>query len=352
MDYVNLGQTNLIVSKVCLGTMTFGDQNTQEDANSQLDYALSQGINFIDTAEMYPVPPKAETFTRTETMIGRWLKNQVRDKIVLGSKVSGRNRGLNYIRGGDDSLTKANIRNAIHDSLKRLQTDYIDLYQLHWPERNVPLFGQYQFDPKLEFDVEGNQKAWVSIQTQLETLAELVDEGKVRAIGLSNEQPWGIMEFLRIAREYNLPRVATLQNSYHLMNRTIDFGISEILYREGLSLLAYSPLAFGHLSGKYVDNAQAKGRVTLFRGYAQRYTKPSVPAACAVYANLARAHQLTPAQLALSFVMHRWCVASTIIGATSMTQLQENIAAYEVRLRDDVLMEIEKIHLRAPNPAP
>ena len=352
MDYVNLGLTNLKVSKVCLGTMTFGDQNTQEDANSQLDYALSQGINFIDTAEMYPVPPKAETFTRTETMIGYWLKNQARDKIILGSKVSGRNRGLNWIRGGDDSLTKVNIRAAIHGSLKRLQTDYIDLYQLHWPERNVPLFGQYQFDPKLEFDAEGSQKEWVSIQTQLETLAELIDEGKVRAIGLSNEQPWGVMEFLRIAKEYNLPRVATLQNSYHLMNRTIDFGLSEILYRESVSLLAYSPLAFGHLSGKYVDDMQAKGRVTLFRGYAQRYTKSSVPAATAAYAKLARAHGLTPAQLALSFVMHRWCVTSTIIGATNMTQLQENIAAYQVKLSDEVLVEIEKIHLSAPNPAP
>lgn len=352
MDYVNLGLTNLKVSKVCLGTMTFGDQNTQEDANSQLDYALSQGINFIDTAEMYPVPPKAETFTRTETMIGYWLKNQARDKIILGSKVSGRNRGLNWIRGGDDSLTKVNIRAAIHGSLKRLQTDYIDLYQLHWPERNVPLFGQYQFDPKLELDAEGSQKEWVSIQTQLETLAELIDEGKVRAIGLSNEQPWGVMEFLRIAKEYNLPRVATLQNSYHLMNRTIDFGLSEILYRESVSLLAYSPLAFGHLSGKYVDDMQAKGRVTLFRGYAQRYTKSSVPAATAAYAKLARAHGLTPAQLALSFVMHRWCVTSTIIGATNMTQLQENIAAYQVKLSDEVLVEIEKIHLSAPNPAP
>ncbi|MGZ8270630.1 MAG: aldo/keto reductase [Methylophilus sp.] len=352
MDYIKLGHTDISVSKVCLGTMTFGDQNTQADANNQLDYALSQGINFIDTAEMYPVPPKAETYTRTEPMIGQWLKTQKRDQIILGSKVSGRNRGLNWIRNGDDSLTRANIRSAIHDSLKRLQTDYLDLYQLHWPERNVPLFGQYQFDPKLEFDVQGNQKAWVSIQTQLETLAELIQEGKVRAIGLSNEQPWGLMEFLRIAKEYNLPRVATLQNSYHLMNRHIDFGLSEILYRENISLLAYSPLAFGHLTGKYIDDPQAKGRVTMFKGYAQRYTKPSVPVATAAYAKLARAHGLTPTQLALSFVMHRWCVSSTIIGATSMAQLQENIAAYDVKLSDEVLSEIEQIHLTMMNPAP
>lgn len=352
MDFVNLGQTDLKVSKVCLGTMTFGDQNTQEEAHAQLDYALAQGINFIDTAEMYPVPPKAETFTRTETMIGHWLKNQARDHIILGTKVAGRNRGLNYIRGGDDVLTRDNIRSAIHDSLKRLQTDYIDLYQIHWPERNVPLFGQYQFDPKLELDAKGQQKAWVSIHTQLETMAELIEEGKVRAIGLSNEQPWGIMEFLRLANEYNLPRVATLQNAYHLMNRTIDFGISEILYREKISLLAYSPLAFGHLSGKYADDPAAKGRVTLFRGYAQRYTKPGVSTASAAYAKLAREHGLTPTQLALSFVMHRWCVSSTIIGATSMAQLQENLASYSVKLSDAVLAEIEKIHLTAPNPAP
>jgi len=352
MQTRQLGQSDLFVSPICLGTMTYGDQNTQDDANNQLDYALAQGINFIDTAEMYPVPPKAETFTRTETMIGHWLKTQKRDAIILASKVSGRNRDLNWIRNGDDALTRTNIRAAIHDSLKRLQTDYLDLYQIHWPERNVPLFGQYQFDPNGENDAAGNQKNWVSIQAQLETMAELIQEGKVRSIGLSNEQPWGIMEFLRIAKEFNLPRVATLQNSYHLMNRTIDFGISEILYRENLSLLAYSPLAFGHLTGKYIDDPQAKGRVTQFIGYAKRYNKPSVPSASAAYAKLAREHGLTPTQLALSFVMHRWCVTSTIIGATNMAQLQENVAAYTVKLSDAVLAGIEKIHLTAPNPAP
>lgn len=352
MDYTKLGDSALHVSKVCLGTMTFGDQNTQAEAHAQLDFAVSQGVNFIDTAEMYPVPPKAETFTRTETMIGHWLKHQVRDNIILGSKVAGRNRGLNWIRGGDDSLTRANVRAALHDSLRRLQTDYIDLYQLHWPERNVPLFGQYQFDPKLELDAQGNQKDWVSIHTQLETLAELIQEGKVRAIGLSNEQPWGVMEFLRISKEYNLPRIATLQNSYHLMNRNIDFGMSEILYREHIGLLAYSPLAFGHLTGKYIDDPHAKGRVTMFLGYAQRYKKPNVLPASTEYAQLARAHKLTPTQLALSFVMHRWCVSSTIIGATSMAQLQENIAAYHVKLSDEILADVERIHLTMMNPAP
>jgi aryl-alcohol dehydrogenase-like predicted oxidoreductase len=223
---------------------------------------------------------------------------------------------------------------------------------LHWPERNVPLFGQYQFDPKLELDAQGNQKDWVSIHTQLETLAELIQEGKVRAIGLSNEQPWGVMEFLRISKEYNLPRIATLQNSYHLMSRSIDFGLSEVLYRENVSLLAYSPLAFGHLTGKYVDNPQTQGRVTMFLGYAQRYTKQNVSPASAAYAKLARAYGLTPTQLALSFVYHRWCVASTIIGATSMLQLKENIGAWQIKLSAEVLQEIEHLHLMMTNPAP
>ena len=352
MDYIKLGNSDLNGSKVCLGTMTFGDQNTQDEAHEQLDYAVAQGINFIDTAEMYPVPPKAETYTRTETIIGHWLKNQTREQLIIGSKISGPNRGLGWIRNNAFSLDRATIRNALHDSLTRLQTDYIDLYQIHWPERNVPLFGQYQFDAANEIDANGNEKQWVNIHKQLETLAELVKEGKIRAIGLSNEQPWGVMEFLRIAKQYNLPHIATLQNSYNLLNRNIDFGISEICYRENVSLLAYSPLGFGHLSGKYVDSTHAVGRVTLFKGYAQRYTKPNVAAASAAYAQLARAHDLTPAQLALSFVMQRWCVASTIIGATSMVQLQENIAAYHVQLSAEILKEIDAIHLRYTNPAP
>ncbi len=352
MDFVRLGNSDLNGSKVCLGTMTFGDQNTQSEAHEQLDYAVAQGINFIDTAEMYPVPPKAETYTRTETIIGNWLKNQARDQLIIGSKISGPNRGLGWIRNNAFSLDRTTIRSALHDSLKRLQTDYVDLYQIHWPERNVPLFGQYQFDAANEIDVSGNEKQWVSIHSQLETLAELVKEGKVRVIGLSNEQPWGLMEFVRCAKQYNLPHIATLQNSYNLLNRNIDFGISEICYRESISLLAYSPLAFGHLSGKYIDNPEASGRVTLFRGYAQRYTKPNVVAACEAYVQLARANNLTPTQLALSFVMHRWCVASTIVGATSMAQLQENVATYQVKLSPETLKEIDAIHLRFTNPAP
>ena len=352
MEYIKLGNTELTVSKVCLGTMTYGDQNTEAEAHEQMDYALAQGINFIDTAEMYPVPPKAETYTRTENMVGSWLKRQPRDQIILGGKVAGPRRGMDWIRGGPPALDRANIRAAIEGSLQRLQTDYIDVYQLHWPERNVPMFGQYQFDPTQELDADGKPKQWVSIHNQLEVLAELVQEGKVRAIGLSNEQPWGLMEFLRIASEYDLPRVATVQNCYNLINRGMEFGMAEVLYRENVSLLAYSPLAFGHLTGKYVDDPQAHGRVTMFLGYAQRYKKPGVFPACAAYAKLARAHGLTPTQLALSFVYHRWFVSSTIIGATSMSQLKENIGAYHTQLSPEVLAEIEILHLSMMNPAP
>jgi len=352
MEYTRLGNSELTVSKICLGTMTYGDQNTEAEAHAQLDYALAQGINFIDTAEMYPVPPKAETYTRTETMVGTWLKKQPRDRIILGSKVAGPRRGMDWIRSGPPSLDRANIRAAVEGSLKRLQTDYIDIYQLHWPERNVPMFGQYQFDPAQELDASGRQMQWVSIRNQLETLAELIQEGKVRAIGLSNEQPWGLMEFLRIAKEYDLPRVASVQNCYNLINRGMEFGMTEVLYRENVGLLAYSPLAFGHLSGKYIDNPEAKGRVTMFLGYAQRYKKPGVFPASAAYTELARAHGLTPVQLALSFVYHRWFVTSTIIGATTMTQLKQNIDAWQTRLSPELVQEIEHLHLTMMNPAP
>lgn len=353
MQYTKLGNTDISVSKICLGTMTYGDQNTQEDANNQLDYALSQGINFVDTAEMYPVPPKAETFTRTETMIGNWLQQtKKRDQIVLASKVAGPRRPIDWIRGGPKSLDRENIRTAVHDSLTRLQTDYLDVYQLHWPERNVPMFGQYLFNPADELDAQGNEKEWVSIQNQLETLEALIKEGKIRAIGVSNEQPWGMMEFLRIANERNLPRVATIQNCYNLITRGMEFGMTEILYREGVSLLAYSPLAFGHLTAKYIDDPSTVGRATLFPGYAARYKKPAVTAAVKRYAELARANKMTPVQLALSFVYHRWFVTSTIIGATTVAQLAENVSSYHVKLSDEVLAEIEGIHLTMMNPAP
>ena len=346
MEYRRLGTSDLNISAVCLGTMTFGEQNTEAEAHAQLDYACAHGVNFIDTAEMYPVPPRAETVTRTETIVGNWLKRQPRDKIILGTKVAGPRRAMSWIRNGPPALDRANIRAAIEGSLKRLQTDYIDLYQLHWPERNVPMFGQYQFDPSHE------TREWVPIREQLEALRELVDEGKVRYVGVSNEQPWGVMEFLRLSREYGLPRIASVQNCYNLINRGFEFGLAEIAYREEVGLLAYSPLAFGHLSGKYLIDPQAPGRVTLFKGFAQRYQKPNVQPATQAYAELARRHGLTPAQLALAFVYRRWFVASTIIGATSMQQLEENLGAWERQLPDDILQEIESLHFRYMNPAP
>lgn len=352
MDYRTLGTPDLNVSAVCLGTMTFGDQNTEAEAHAQLNYALTQGINFIDTAEMYPVPPQADTYTRTETIVGNWLKHQQRDKIILGSKAAGPRRNLEWIRGGPTNLDETNLRAAVEGSLKRLQTDYIDLYQIHWPERNVPMFGHYWFNPREEFEKTGQRKQWISIQNQLETLQKLVSEGKIRYVGIANEQPWGVMEFLRVSKEFNLPRIASLQNSYNLLNRTMEFGMTEILFRESLSLLAYSPLAFGHLTGKYRTVAGTQGRVTLFPGYAQRYQKPNVSTAVDQYIKVAQKHGMTLTQMALSFVYHRWFVASTIIGATSMSQLMENIKAWNTKLTPEIIQDIEHVHLRYMNPAP
>jgi len=352
MEYRRLGNSDLNVSAVCLGTMTYGQQNTESEAHAQLDYAFSQGINFIDTAEMYPVPPRADTVTRTETIIGTWLKNQPRDKVVLATKVAGPRRAMGWIRGGPQALDRANIREALEGSLKRLQTDYVDLYQLHWPERNVPMFGQYQFDPAQELNADGQEKQWVPIREQLEALSELVKEGKIRHVGVSNEYAWGVMEFLRIAGEYKLPRIVSIQNCYNLINRGFEFSMTEISYREKIGLLAYSPLAFGHLSGKYLGNDQASGRVTQFKGFAQRYEKPNVQPATAAYADLARKHGLSPVEMALSFVYRRWFVASTIIGATNLAQLKENIGAWQKPLSDEIYREIEALHLRYMNPAP
>lgn len=345
MRITTLGNSDLKVSSVCLGTMTFGGQNSEAEAHAQLDYASAQGINFIDTAEMYAVPPNANSYGKTETFIGTWLKHQARDKIVLATKIAGPGRTMNWIRNGDLGFDRNNIQAAIEGSLKRLQTDYVDLYQLHWPDRNTPIFGQYLFEP-------GKERDFVPLRETLEALAELVKAGKVRQIGLSNETPWGLMQFLRLADEHALPRVITVQNAYHLLNRTWEQGLAEIGYREQVSLLAYSPLAFGLLSAKYLDQADAKGRLTLFPGFAQRYGKPNVQAAIAAYAALARENSMTPAQMALAFVASRWFTASTIIGATTMEQLQEDIKACEITLSEELLQQIEALHLRYTNPAP
>jgi aryl-alcohol dehydrogenase-like predicted oxidoreductase len=345
MNLLKLGTSNLQVSPVCLGTMTFGQQNSEAEAHEQLDFARSQGINFIDTAELYPVPPRAETYSTTETIIGRWLKRQPRDQIILATKVAGPSRGMNWIRGGPKGLDRANIRAALEGSLQRLQTDYIDLYQIHWPARNVPMFGQYRFDPKAEPEVE-------PILRQLETLDELVREGKIRYIGVSNETPWGVYQFLKLAEERGLPRIVSVQNAYNLLNRIYEHGLAEISYRENLPLLAYSPLAFGHLSGKYLDNPQAPGRITEFPAFGQRYTKENMQPAVAAYCELARQQGLTPTTLALAFVASRPFTTLPIIGATTLDQLKENITACATILTPEILAGIEAIHLRYTHPAP
>lgn len=345
MDYRRLGQSDLNVSAVCLGTMTFGQQNTEAHAHAQLDYAFSQGVNFIDTAEMYPVPARAETYGRTETFVGTWLRKQPRDRVVVATKIAGPSRGLPWIRGGAKAFDRSNIRAAIDASLQRLGTDHVDLYQLHWPERNTPMFGSYLFDPKQEH-------ATTPIRAQLDALAELVREGKVRYIGLSNEHPWGVMEFLRLANEHGLPRVVSVQNAYSLINRVFDYSLAEIAYREQVGLLAYSPLAFGHLSGKYHADAKAHGRISLFPEFGQRYAKLNVAPAVAAYVEIANQHDLSPTQLALAFMYRRGCVTSTIIGATTPEQLRENLAAWDIVLSRQVLADIEAAHLQFTNPAP
>ena len=340
-----LGDSGLTIPEICLGTMTFGEQTGEADAHAQLDFALAQGVNFIDTAEMYPVPPRAETYGATETIVGNWLKRQQRDKIILATKVAGPARSLTWIRNGPQAMDRSNIRAAIEGSLRRLQTDYIDLYQLHWPERNQPMFGQWQFDPKAE-------RGGTPIREQLEALAELVREGKVRHVGVSNEHAWGLMQFIRLADELGLPRIVTTQNAYHLLNRTFETGLAEIAHRERIGLLAYSPLAFGHLTGKYLADPAAPGRLTQWPFFGQRYTKPNVAPAVAAYTALARQHKLTPTQLALGFVRSRWFVASTIIGASSLAQLQETLPATLTPLSDEILAAIDAIHLQYTNPAP
>ncbi|MBU0752412.1 MAG: aldo/keto reductase [Gammaproteobacteria bacterium] len=340
-----LGSSSLSVTPVCLGTMTFGEQTAEDDAHSQLDLALERGINFIDTAELYAVPPRAETYGATETIVGRWLARRDRSAIVLATKAAGPARHMPWIRGGALDFTRDNLRSALDASLRRLQTEYVDLYQLHWPARNQPMFGQWQYDPAQERDHS-------PIRAQLEVLAELVQAGKIRAVGLSNEHPWGVMQFVRHADEFGLPRVASIQNAYNLLNRTYECGLAEVCHRENVSLLAYSPLAFGHLTGKYLVAADAAGRINRFKGFGQRYEKPGVAPAVAAYCSLAHAHGLTPTQLALAFVLSRWFVASTIVGASSLGQLRENLDACETPLSADVLAAIDQTHLVNANPAP
>lgn len=345
MQTVRLSDSDLVVSRTCLGTMTFGQQNTEAEGHAQLDFALDAGINVVDTAEMYPVPTRAETTGRTEEVVGSWLARQPRDRVVLATKAAGPGRTLSWIRGGELSFTAANLQRALEGSLRRLRTDHVDLYQLHWPDRNVPLFGAALFDPAAE-------RPTVPLRETLEAVAALIRSGKVRYWGLSNETPWGLMTVLRLADEHGLPRPITVQNVYNLLSRNWENGLSEIGFRENVGLLAYSPLGFGVLTGKYLNDPRAQGRMTEFAGFGARYGKPGVAPALAAYDALARRHGLSLTELALGFVHQRWCVSSAIVGATSVEQLRQNLAAAEAVLPPEVLEGIEAIHLLHANPAP
>jgi len=346
MIYRRLGRTDIKVSALCLGTMTYGEQNSEADAHQQLDAALAAGINFIDTAEMYPVPPISETQGLTESYIGSWLKARSnRDQIILATKIAGPSASFSYLRGGKLGFDRSNIEVALNQSLKRLQTDYVDLYQLHWPERSTNFFGQlgYQHQPNESF---------TAFEEVLTVLSELVQAGKIRCIGLSNETPWGTMRFLQLAEQLNLPRMVSIQNPYSLLNRSFEVGLAEIAQREDVGLLAYSPLAFGVLSGKYLDGTwPADGRLTLFDRF-QRYTNPQGVAATRAYVELAHDHGLAPAQMALAYVTSRPFVTSNIIGATTMAQLQQNIDSTDLSLSSEVRDAIEALHQQHTYPCP
>ncbi|WP_194437635.1 NADP(H)-dependent aldo-keto reductase [Vibrio fluminensis] len=344
MKYHKLPHSSLEVSKICLGTMTFGEQNSQTEAFNQLDYAFERGVNFIDTAEMYPVPPKQQTQGATEEYIGNWLdKSGKREKVVLATKVAGP-RNVPYIRD-NMKLDRRNVHQAIDDSLTRLKTDYIDLYQIHWPQRETNTFGQ------LNYPYPDNLQEVTLIET-LEAMAELIKAGKVRYIGVSNETPWGVMSLLKLAEKHNLPRIVSIQNPYNLLNRSFEVGLSEISHYEGVELLAYSPLAFGCLSGKYLNGQRPEGaRCSLFERFV-RYFTPQGIAATQAYVDLAHRHGMDPAQMALAFINQRPFVAANIIGATTMAQLKDNIDSIEITLSDELLKDIQEVGTTYSNPCP
>ncbi len=349
MKFKALGQSGIQVPEICLGTMTFGEQNNQQEAFEQLNYALDQGLYFWDTAEMYPVPPKPETQGSTEQIIGNWIaKHGQRDKLFLASKIAGPSQGGSHIRDGQTRFIASEIQSALDGSLKRLQTDYIDLYQLHWPQRPTNFFGTLGYNNE---QAHFNHNMTPLVET-LEALSAEVKKGRIRHIGLSNETPWGTMKFLQLSKELGLEKIVSVQNPYSLLNRTYEIGMSEIAHHEGIGLLAYSPLAFGYLTGKYRHGARPKeGRITKFSRFT-RYSNPESDWATEQYALLAEKHGLTLTQLALAFIKHQFFVTSTIIGATTMQQLKENIQAFDVDLSEEVLQGIETIHRQQPNPAP
>jgi aryl-alcohol dehydrogenase-like predicted oxidoreductase len=346
MEYRELGRTGVKVSSLCLGTMTFGEQNSEADGHAQMDYALACGINIFDSSEIYPVPPKPETQGRTETIIGTWLASRkMRDRVMIATKVAGRGK-MTWLRkdGLPTRQSPAQIVEAVEASLARLKTDYIDLYQLHWPDRPMRIFEGLDY-----LHLEGDTHP---IHEILGVLAKLVQDGKVRFVGLSNETPWGVMTFLKAAEQHGLPRPVSIQNAFNLVNRSFESGLSEIFYREQVSLLAYSPLGQGYLTGKYEGGALPPlSRKTLFNRLG-RYEMGNGPKAISTYVALARRHGVDPAAMAIAFAASRPFVTSAIIGATTMEQLKTDIAAASLKLPEHLLAEIEQIHLDYPNPCP
>lgn len=348
----NLGKTEILVSEICLGTMTWGQQNNEKEAHDQLSYASERGINFIDTAEMYAVPPKKETYGLTEKYIGTWLKNQDRSKIILATKIAGRTSnvpsgppGLDWIRQGP-RLNEEHIFQAIENSLKRLNTEYIDLYQIHWPERTVNSFGQLGY-------IHNPREDDIKIEVTLEALAKAVDKGLIKFVGLSNETPWGVMKFISVAKEFNLPRVVSIQNPYSLLNRSFEAGLSEIAINEKVGLLPYSPLAGGVLSGKYLNGKKPENaRMTLFERMRGRYSNQHAENAVLEYQKIAVKYNLNLTQMAINFVTKQNFVTSNIIGATSITQLEENINSLDCKLNEEIMAEIEKVHKIYTYPCP
>jgi len=346
MKFKKLGSTDIKVSLICLGTMTYGQQNTQNEGFEQMDYAVEKGINFFDTAELYAIPPKEKTYGKTEEIIGNWFKKRNnRKKIILASKIAG--PGLPWIRGGGAQYYKESIELALHNSLKRLKTDYIDLYQLHWPERNTNYFGD------LDYEHNDNEKKWNNFESILKVLKKFIDQGKVRYIGISNETPWGFSKFLQIATEQKLPRIVSVQNPYNLVNRAYEIGMSEISIREKAGLLAYSPLAAGYLSGKYRNNQMPKNsRMDLFYENYPRYHNKRTYKAVDEYFNIAQKYKISLTQLSQAFVNSRDFVTSNIIGATTMKQLKENIDSINISLNQKIMEEVNSVHENIPNPAP
>ena len=344
MNYKKLGNTDLNVSTICLGTMTWGEQNTQNEAFEQMDYSLDNGVNFWDTAELYAVPPKAETYGYTETIIGNWFdKTKKRKEVILASKVGGPSR--KYMRNGENSFTGKNLENALHGSLKRLKTDYIDLYQLHWPERNVNNFGRLGYEHK--------ENDWNKFEDVLENLKKFIEEGKIRYVGLSNETPWGVMNYLQLAKDKDLPRMMSIQNPYSLLNRSYEVGLAEVSIRENIGCLSYSPLASGYLTGKYRNKKFPKGsRMERDFDFWTRYRKPNMEEAVEDYYKISQKFDLDMSQMSIKFCEVQDFMTSVIIGATTMEQLKTNVESVKVNLDSEVIKEINNVQKKYPNPCP